>query len=79
MLGFFERTFQRRETAIEQQLEIAQLALAEEQSRQGLGLGRKLGMARQVSRDQVLEDAAVGRVGHRAGWWLLIEGYRSRA
>lgn len=64
-VGFFcQRTFKRRETAIEQQLEIAELALAEEQRREGLCFGRKLGMARQIAGDQVLEDAAVRRVRH---------------
>jgi hypothetical protein len=58
------RTFKRRETAIEQQLEIAELALAEEESREGLSFGRKLSVTRQIPRDQVLEDAAVGSVGH---------------
>jgi hypothetical protein len=58
------RTFKRRETAIEQQLEIAELALAEEESLEGLGFRGKLGLARQIPRDQVLEHAAVGSVGH---------------
>ncbi len=61
-----QRTFKRRETAIEDQLEIAELALAEEQRRQSLSLGGKLGMAGQIAGDQVLEDAAVGRVRHLA-------------
>ncbi len=59
-----QRTFKRRETAIEDQLEIAELALAEEQRRQSLSLGGKLGMAGQIAGDQVLEDAAVGRIRH---------------
>lgn len=64
---FFGRTFQRGETTVEQQFEIAKLTLAEEQCWEGLCLGGEFGMARQVAGEQILEDAAVRRVGHLGG------------
>lgn len=59
-----EHTFKRREATVENQLKIAKLTLGEEQGRESLGLSLKLSMARGIASDQVLEDAAVGRVGH---------------
>lgn len=62
-----KRTFERGETTGDEQLEITQLALAEEQRGERLGLGGQLGLARQIAREEVLEDAAVGSVGHCSG------------
>lgn len=61
------RTFEGREAAGDEQFEIAQLALGEEQRGERLGLGRELRLARQVACQEVLEDAAVGSVGHCVG------------
>jgi hypothetical protein len=61
------RTFKGREATAEQQLEIAKLALAEEECGQCLGLRGELGVTRGVAREQVFEDAAVGRVRHSSG------------
>ena len=58
------RTFKRREAAIENQLEIAELAFAEEDGWEGLGLRRELCVTRSVTGEQVLEDAAMRSVGH---------------
>ena len=58
------RTFKGRETAIEDQFQIAKLALAQQDRGQSLGLGLELIMARSVSCEQILEDTAVGRVRH---------------
>ena len=69
------RTFERREAAIEQQLEVAELALAEDERRQRLRFGCKFGLARQISRKQVLEHAAVGNVCHVG----MMSGRRGRA
>jgi hypothetical protein len=40
------------------------MALGQHKRRQSLGLRQQLGLARQIARKEVLEDAAVGRVGH---------------
>lgn len=58
------RTFQRTETSIKDQLQIAQLTFCEDNCRQFLSLGLQLIMARGVAGDQVLEDTAVGFVRH---------------
>jgi hypothetical protein len=57
-------TFEGRETTVEDQLEIAELALGEDDGRKGLGLGGELIVAGSIAREQVLEDAAVRWVGH---------------
>jgi hypothetical protein len=57
-------TLQRRETAIENQLQVAQVTLRQNQRRESLGFLQQLGLARQIARKEVLEDAAVGSVGH---------------
>lgn len=57
-------TFERRETTIHDEFEIAKLALREKKSRKGLGFGRELGMPRKVASNEVLEDTAVRSVGH---------------
>ena len=48
------RTFERRETAIEDQLEIAEVTLSQNKSREGLRFIAQLGMARQVASEEVL-------------------------
>ena len=62
--GERSHTFQRREAAIEDQLEIAKVSLIEDQSRELLRLINELGLARKIASEEVLEDAAVGRVRH---------------
>lgn len=57
-------TFERRETTVEDQLEIAKVTLGEDESRELLRLGLELGLARQIASEEVLEDTAVGSVGH---------------
>lgn len=59
-----QRTFKRRETAGDEQFEIAELALREVESRKSLGLGLELSLTGRIPREEVLEDAAVGSVGH---------------
>ena len=59
-----KHTLKRRETTVENQLKIAKLTLGEEKGGKSLGLSRELSMAREIASDQVLEDAAVGWVGH---------------
>jgi hypothetical protein len=58
------RTFKGRETAIEDQFEVAKLSLGEDNRWESLSLGRELSMARSISCDQVLEDTTVGSVRH---------------
>lgn len=59
-----QRTLKRREAAIEDQLEVAEVTLCQDDGRQLLRLVEELGMARQVASKEVLEDAAVGGVCH---------------
>lgn len=40
------------------------MALGQHKRRESLGLRQQLGLARQIAGKEVLEDAAVGRVGH---------------
>ena len=57
-------TFEGRETAIEDQLEIAELPVGQGDGRKLLGLSRKLGLSREVSRQEILQLAAMRRVCH---------------
>lgn len=80
------RTFERREATIEHQLEIAEVALCEGESREGLGLGCQLRLAGEIAGEEVLEDSAVGCERHIVGgcsFRLLVgegerEGFRRR-
>lgn len=58
------RTFQRRETTVEDELEIAQVALSQSEGGERLGLSEKLRLARSIAGEEVLEDTTVRRVGH---------------
>jgi hypothetical protein len=58
------RTFKGRETAIEDQFEVAKLSLGKDDRWKSLSLGRELSMAGSISCDQVLEDTTVGSVRH---------------
>lgn len=53
-----ERTLERREASVQDQLQIAQLPLSEDDGRQALSLCEKLLAAGGIARNQVLEDAA---------------------
>lgn len=64
------RTIERRETAVEDELQIAEVALGEGESGKGLGLGGELVLARGVAGEKVLEDTSVRGEGH------LESGYR---
>lgn len=68
------RTFKRGEAAIEDQLEIAEVALGKDESRELLSLDGILGLARQIASEEVLEDAAVGSVGHGCLWDGGVKG-----
>lgn len=57
-------TFKRGKAAVENQLEVAKVALRQDDGGQRLGFRGKLGLARKVAGKEVLEDAAVGSVGH---------------
>ena len=57
-------TFQRGETAIEDQLEIAKLSLAQDDGGKRLGFRSQLALPGGIARNQILEDSAMGRVGH---------------
>lgn len=58
------RTFKGRETAIEQELEIAEVPLSEGKRGELLGLGSELGLPRGIAGEEVLEDPAVGSERH---------------
>lgn len=58
------RTFERRETTVHDQLEIAQLALGEHDGGESLGLSGELGLAGSIAGEEVLEDTTVGGIGH---------------
>ena len=68
------RTFERGEAAIEDQLEIAEVALGKDEGRELLSLDGILGLARQIASEEVLEDAAVGSVGHGCLWDGGVKG-----
>lgn len=57
-------TLERRETTIHDQLEITKLTLGQDQSREGLSLLLKLASFGSIASDEILQDAAVGWVGH---------------
>lgn len=59
-----ERTFKGRKPAIEDQLQIAELSVGKHNSRKLLSLGRQLRLSREVSRQEILQLAAVRRVRH---------------
>ena len=61
-------TLQRRETTVHDQLEIAQLALGEDDGGEGLGLNGELVVAGSIAGNQVLEDTTVRNVGHDVIW-----------
>lgn len=63
-----EHTLKRREAAVKDELKIAKVALGQGESRELVGLGKELGLARRVTREEVLEDTAMGRVGHGEVW-----------
>lgn len=65
---FWQRTFKGRKATVQDQLEIAKLALSQDNGSQGLGLGGELVVARSIAGEQVLEDATVRRVRHCVGW-----------
>jgi hypothetical protein len=69
-----ELTLQRRETTVHDQLEIAQLALGEDDGREGLGLDGELVVAGSIAGNQVLEDTTVRNVGHDVIWRNEKEG-----
>jgi hypothetical protein len=54
-----KHTFKWRETAIENQLKIAQLSLCQDNGRERLGFSSELCLSGQVSGEEILEDAAV--------------------
>lgn len=62
------RTLQRTEATVHNQFEIAELALGEDGGRERLGLSGQLVVDGSIAGEEVLEDTAVGRIGH-------IEGY----
>lgn len=57
-------TLQRRETTVHDEFQIAQLALSQNNSREGLGLSAELLLAGSIAGKQVLEDTTVRSVGH---------------
>jgi len=59
-------TFEGRETTVKDKLKIAKMSLAECEGRKLLSLSLELGLARQVTSEEVLEDTAMRSVGHRA-------------
>lgn len=71
-----ERTLKRRETAIEQQLEIAEVPLGEGQRGEGVGLGGELGLAGSVAGEEVFENPAVGLERHDGDFLILSPGER---
>jgi hypothetical protein len=70
-----KHTFQGREAASEKQLKIAELALSQNNGRKSLCFRRKLGIAREVACEQVLEDATMRRVRHcQLGSGFFVRG-----
>lgn len=59
-----QKTFERGEATVKDQLKIAKVSLAESKSRELLRLSLELGLARQVASEEVLKDTAVRSVGH---------------
>lgn len=68
-----QRTFKGRKATVENQLEIAKLALGQDNGCQGLGLGEELSVAGGIAGEQVLEDATMRRVGHCMCGWCRLE------
>lgn len=54
------------------------MALGENESGQVLRLGEKLRLAGKIAGEEVLEDAAVGRIGHGEGCGGVMEGTSKR-
>jgi hypothetical protein len=59
-------TFEGRETTVKDKLKIAKVSLAECEGRKLLSLSLELGLARQVTGEEVLEDTTMRSVGHCA-------------
>ena len=59
-------TFEGRETTVKDKLKIAKVSLAECKGRKLLSLSLELGLARQVTGEEVLEDTTMRSVGHCA-------------
>jgi hypothetical protein len=57
-------TFKWRKATVEDQLEIAKLALGQDESSERLGLCCELIVARGIAGEQVLEDTSVGGIRH---------------
>jgi hypothetical protein len=66
----WQLTLQRRETTVHDQLEIAQLALGEDDGGESLSLGGEFVVTGSIAGEQVLEDTTVRSVGHD----VCIEG-----
>lgn len=58
-------TFERRETTVQDQFEIAKLSLAQDDGGKSLGLGGELIVSGSIPGKEILEDTAVRWVGHR--------------
>jgi energy-converting hydrogenase Eha subunit H len=56
--------FQRGETTVHDEFKIAKLSLREDNGRKLLGLFCELGTARRITCYKVLEDTAMGWIGH---------------
>ena len=61
---------ERGEASVQDKLDIAQLAVVEDDGREGLGLLGQFLSSWSIAGNQVLEDAAVGWVGH-VGWLVV--------
>jgi Fe2+ transport system protein FeoA len=61
-----QEAFEGRETTVKDKLKIAKVSLAECEGRKLLSLGLELGLARQVTGEEVLEDTTMRSVGHYA-------------
>lgn len=71
------RTFERRETTVEDQLEIAKLSLGQSDGRKSLGLGVELLVAGSIAGEEILQDTAVRWVGHCVSWGGGVSEWRS--
>lgn len=69
----YRHTFNGGEATVEDQLEITEVTLGKDKGRKSLGLGTELSLARQVAGEEILEDPAVGSVGHCVCVWV-VEG-----
>lgn len=81
VVGLIHETLERGEATVDDEFEIAQLTLGEDEVGKRVGFDEELGCDGSIADEEVLEDSAVGCVGHvcglevvgGGGWVVVVE------